>query len=159
MLVGISSLYLIANESLEIGKAITTIDNVIITLPADFKITDQGKTFVEMTNRNSDEKIHIVLIKEKNKSEELMKDNLQELKSENVIDIENSTKNITNLKVYTIDYKNLSSDTPVNYSVNYVDKLNKTFIITEYNHDKPSELEPLKDIISTLRLDFKVKSK
>lgn len=160
LIAGVSTLYLIANESPEIGKAITTIDNVIITLPDNFKITDQDKTSVEMTNRNSNEKMSIELIKEKNKAEELMENKLQELRSENVINIEDSTKNISNITVYSITYQNIDSDTPVNYSVNYLNKLNKTFVITTSNYeDNASQLNDLTDIIETLRLDFKVKDK
>ena len=160
LIAGVSVLYVIANESVEIGKAITTIDNVIITLPDNFKITDQDKTSVEMTNRNSDERISIELIKEKNKAKELMDNHLRDLKYENVINIENSTENISNFTVYSINYQNMSSDTPVNYSLNYLDKLNKTFIITTSNYnDTNSQLNDLTQVIKTLRIDFKVKDK
>ena len=160
LIAGVSVLYVIANESVEIGKAITTIDNVIITLPDNFKITDQDKTSVEMTNRNSDESISIELIKEKNKAKELMDNHLRDLKYENVINIENSTENISNFTVYSINYQNMSSDTPVNYSLNYLDKLNKTFIITTSNYnDTNSQLNDLTQVIKTLRIDFKVKDK
>lgn len=160
LIAGVSTLYLIANESIEIGKAITTIDNVIITLPDNFKITDQDKTSVEMTNRNSNEKLSIELIKEKNKAEELMGNKLQELRLENVINIEDSTKNISNITVYSISYQNIDSDTPVNYTVNYINKLNKTFVITTSNYENnDSQLNDLTQIIETLRLDFKVKDK
>lgn len=160
LIAGVSLLYVIANESVEIGKAITTIDNVIITLPDNFKITDQDKTSVEMTNRNSDERISIELIKEKNKAKELMNNHLRDLKYENVIDIEDSTENISNFTVYSISYQNMSSDTPVNYTVSYLDKLNKTFIITTSNYENTnSQLNDLTQVINTLRLDFKVKDK
>ena len=160
LIAGVSTLYLIANESIEIGKAITTIDNVIITLPDNFKITDQDKTSVEMTNRNSNEKLSIELIKEKNKAEELMENKLQELRSENVINIEDSTKNISNITVYSINYQDMNSDTPVNCTVNYINKLNKTFVITTSHYeDNNAQLNDLTQIIETLRLDFKVKDK
>lgn len=160
LIAGASTLFLIANESIEIGKAITTIDNVIITLPDNFKITDQDKTSVEMTNRHSEEKICIELINEKNKANELMKNRLQELKSENVINIKDTTENISNITVYSIKYQNMTPDTPVNYTISYVDKLNKTFIITQshYKNDD-SQLNYLTQVIDTLRLDFKVKNK
>ena len=89
-----------------------------------------------------------------------MENKLQELRSENVINIEDSTENISNLTVYSITYQNIDSDTPVNYSVNYINKLNKTFVITTSNYeDNASQLKDLTDIIETLRLDFKVKDK
>lgn len=158
LIVGISSLYFIANDSMKIGKAINTIDNVIITLPTDFKMTEKTDSFAEISNRNNDNTIQIELIKQKNKAQQLMKDKLSELKSENVIDIKNTTQNISGLTVYTINYQNITTDTPVNYSVNFVNKLNKTFIITAFNYtDNTSQLNDITEVIKTIRLDFKVK--
>ncbi len=160
LIVGISSLFLIANQSDKIGKAITTIDNVVITLPTDFRVEHAGDGYTTLTNRNTGEKLHIELIKEKNKAQSLMKSKLEELKSDNVDNIENYTQNIANITVYTISYQNLSSDSPVNYTVNYLNKLNKTFIITTSNYDdSTSELSDLTDIVTTLRLDYKMKNK
>lgn len=160
LIVGISSLFLIANESDRIGKAITTIDNVVITLPTDFKVESEGDGYTTIVNRNTGEKIHIDLIKGKNKAQSLMKNRLEELKSDNVDNIENYTQNIANITVYSISYQNLSSDPQVNYTANYLNKLNKTFVITASNYDdSSSQLSDLTEIINTLRLDFKMKDK
>lgn len=158
LIVGISSLYYIANESMRLGKAIGTIDNVIITLPTDFKISEETQTSSEIMNRNTDDRINIELIKQKNRAKVLMKDKLEDLKSEDAEDINNYTQKISNITTYTISYQNVSSDTPVNYTVNFINKLNKTFVITTYNYDNnATQLKDLTYIIDTIRLDYKVK--
>lgn len=160
LIVGISSLYFITDESMKIGKAITTIENVIVTLPTDFRVNADHETSVELINRNTDAKILVELIGQKNKAHQLMKNDLQELKNENVINIKNNTQNISNITTYTISYQNLSSDSPVNYTVNYINKLNKTFIISTYDYnDNVSQMKDLTEIINTLRLDFKQKDR
>lgn len=160
LIVGISSLYLITDDSMRIGKAITTIENVIVTLPTDFKVNADHETSVELVNRNTDEKILVELINQKNKAYSLMKSDLQELKNENVDNIKNKTQKISNITTYTISYQNLSSNPHMNYTVNYINKLNKTFIISTYDYnDNNSQMQDLKEIINTLRIDFKQKEK
>jgi hypothetical protein len=160
-IVGISSLYFIVNDSMRLGKAIDTIENVIITLPTDFKIGEETPSSTELMNRNTDERIKIELIKEKNKARILMKNKLQKLNSsDDVKYMKNYTQNISKIKTYTISYQNVSSDHPVNYTVNFINKLNKTFIITTYNYnDNASQIEDLAYVIDTIRLDFKLKDK
>lgn len=160
-IVGISSLYFIVNDSMRLGKAIDTIENVIITLPTDFKIGEETPSSTELMNRNTDERIKIELIKEKNKARILMKNKLQKLNSsDDVKYMKNYTQNISKIKTYTISYQNVSSDHPVNYTVNFINKLNKTFIITTYNYnDNASQMEDLAYVIDTIRLDFKLKDK
>ena len=68
LIVGFSSLYFIVNDSMRLGKAIDTIDNVIITLPTDFKIGEKTPTSAELMDRDADKKIKIELIKQKNKA-------------------------------------------------------------------------------------------
>ena len=125
-IIGMSSLYVISTESVKVGSAITSISNVIVNLPDGFRVTDDGGSFSDLASRNNDEKIHIDLIKQKNKAKELEEEKIQELKSDNVIDIENSTETVSGITVYSIKYQNLTPDTPVNYTVNYFNKLNKT---------------------------------
>lgn len=89
-----------------------------------------------------------------------MKSDLQELKNENVDNIKNKTQKISNITTYTISYQNLSSNPHMNYTVNYINKLNKTFIISTYDYnDNNSQMQDLKEIINTLRIDFKQKEK
>lgn len=161
LIVGVSSLYFIVNDSMRLGKAIDTIDNVIITLPTDFKIGEKTQTSVELMNRNTDERIKIELIKQKNRANMLMKGKLKELGSDDCVkDVKNHTQKISNITTYTISYQNVTSDTPVNYTMNFINKLNKTFIITTYNYNNnTSQSEDLAYVIDTIRLDYKIKEK
>lgn len=159
LIVGISALYVIVNDSDRLGKAIDTIDNVIITFPADFKETDKTKTSAQIMNRNTGETIDIQLIKEKNKAHPLMKSKLNELNSsDDVKDLKNFTQNISNKKVYVITYQNVSEENPMNYSMYFVNKINKTFILTSFNYtDTSTQLKDVAYLIDTIRIDYKVK--
>ena len=161
LIVGVSSLYFIVNDSMRLGKAIDTIDNVIITLPTDFKIGEKTQTSVELMNRNTDERIKIELIKQKNRANMLMKSKLKELGSDDCVkDVKNHTQKISNITTYTISYQNVTSDTPVNYTMNFINKLNKTFIITTCDYDNDTaQLKDLTYVIDTIRLDYKIKEK
>ncbi|WP_405284089.1 hypothetical protein [Methanobrevibacter sp.] len=161
LIVGFSSLYFIVNDSMRLGKAIDTIDNVIITLPTDFKIGEKTPTSAELMDRDADKKIKIELIKQKNKASVLMKNKTKTLKSEgDVADVKNYTQKIANITTYSISYKNVTTETPVNYSMNFINKLNKTFIITTCDYDNDTaQLKDLTYVIDTIRLDYKIKEK
>lgn len=161
LIVGVSSLYVITNDSMRLGKAIDTIENVIITLPTDFKIGEKTQSSVELMNRNTDERIKIDLIKQKNRAHMLMKSKLKEFNSnDTVTNVKNHTQKISNITTYTISYTNVTSKTPENYTMNFINKLNKTFIITTYNYDNDTaQLKDLAYVIDTIRLDYKIKDK
>jgi hypothetical protein len=54
----------------------------------------------------------------------------------------------------------VTTETPVNYSMNFINKLNKTFIITTCDYDNDTaQLKDLTYVIDTIRLDYKIKEK
>ena len=63
--IGISGLYYTANESLKVGDAISTMNEVIVTMPQDFRIVEKSPTHVGLQSRSNDEKIIIDTIKSK----------------------------------------------------------------------------------------------
>ena len=90
-----------------------------------------------------------------------MKNKTKTLKSEgDVADVKNYTQKIANITTYSISYKNVTTETPVSYSMNFINKLNKTFIITTCDYDNDTaQLKDLTYVIDTIRRDYKIKEK
>lgn len=146
-LLGMSGLYFTANESYKIGDAISIIDNVIITLPQNFKIADKTPDQLTICDRSSDDTISVKLIKDYKDAYNLMKTDMSK-------NDENSDFKVSDIKVFEIKDKTTGNSTY------YFNKFNKTFIIKSENYNNvDKENSDVNYIIDSIRIDFKVKEK
>ena len=133
--IGISGLYYTANESLKVGDAISTMNEVIVTMPQDFRIVEKTLTHVGLQSRSNDEK---------------MKSDLTKLGTDN---IKNTSEKLSGVKVYEI--KNLNNGT-IKY---YFNKFNRTFKMeSQHYKDTAKEKADISYMIKGLSIDYKVKT-
>ena len=157
LLVGISALYFSAIESNGVGNAVTTIQNVVVTVPAEDMIGRTTDTSLELVGRENNETMNITLIREKDVAFDLMQSDLKNIKKSNALNVENDTQDFNGKIGYVIKYQEIKEDTTLNHTVAYVNKLNKAFIIDSYGYDDADkQVKDLTYIIDTLKLDFKV---
>ena len=58
-IIGLSSMYLIVDNSMTVGSAITTFSKTTITIPEGFSVEDTNNNLVTLYNKNNDERIEI----------------------------------------------------------------------------------------------------
>lgn len=148
--IGISGLYYTANESLKVGDAISTMNEVIVTMPQDFRIVEETLTHVGFQSRSNDEKIIIDTIKSNPDAYKLMKRDLAKLGTGNV---KNTSEKLSDVTVYEI--KNLDNRT-IKY---YFNKFNRTFKMeSQHYKDTAKEKADVSYMIKGLSIDYKVKT-
>ncbi|MEE0943602.1 MULTISPECIES: hypothetical protein [unclassified Methanobrevibacter] len=57
--IGLGSMYMIIDNSMTVGSAITTFSKTTITIPDGFSVEDTGNNVLELYNKNNNEKIQI----------------------------------------------------------------------------------------------------
>lgn len=106
LIIGLSAMYLIVDNSDTVGDAITVIGDVSITLPPGFKTGDTHATDVSMYDPSNNNTVFINYLKAGNHSLKYYKSNLSALKNNPDITIFNHESNGT---VHTIQYNNPNS--------------------------------------------------
>lgn len=153
LIIGLSSLYIIVDNSTTVGSAITTFSKTTITIPDGFSVEDTSNNILELYNKNNNEKIQIYDMGKGNTVKE-MHTNFTAILLE-----EQDFENITN-KTFDLDN--------INITQTILKSENETFVISsfyQYNHtyiiimtgydDLNTTTQDLNYILCTLRPDYK----
>jgi len=150
-------MYFIVDSSTTVGTAITDVNKSVVTLPDGFYIGTSEKNSVTLNGKEHNEKIHIRDYGKPDTVKEHFEDKLYELSHDSEMNVlNNNTLNISNFKVYQINYEDYSSGNITNTSSNYVFTCNHTFLIKMSNYDNDEKLtKDLTFILDTLKPDYK----
>lgn len=121
LIAGLACMYLIVETSSTVGKAVTVVKEMTITLPDGFDLKkNNDKNMVILTNKAKDN-LTIKVLGLGNKSLDNFTATLKTLKGENDIEIQDTVKNSTGDIIF---YKNTTEDKE--YSITYFVKDNRT---------------------------------
>lgn len=153
LIVGISCMYVIADNSTTIGKAITTFSKTSITLPNGFSVGETDAKSAQLYSKKSNEEI---TIHDQGKGDSTKK------KFENITDTYNNNPNYSNINETTITVNNI---TVLQLNMEKNNTLSSSSVFYEYNHTYLVEFSGFKDmnelnndlkfIIATLQPDYK----
>lgn len=143
----------IATTSNTVGSAITTFSKTTITLPHGFSVGETNTKHAELYNKNTPEKINITDMGKNNSASREFKHALLKIRDNpETNNINNYTKEIDNMKVYTISY-DVSNGT--NYR-SFVYAKNHTYCIDMVGFaDENRANEILDFIVKTIEPDYK----
>lgn len=153
-IIGLSSMYLIVDESMTVGSAITTFSKTTITIPEGFSVEDTSNNIVTLYNKNNNEKIEICDFGKGNIVKEMQTNITAEiLQEEGLNNVTNRTFNLDDTEINQTILKNGSNSKVV---ISYFYKYNHTYsiIMTGYNKVNTTT-QDLDWILCTLRPDYK----
>ena len=153
-IIGLSSMYLIVDESMTVGSAITTFSKTTITIPEGFSVEDTSNNIVTLYNKNNNEKIEIYDFGKGNTIKEMQTNITSEiLEEEGLNNVTNRTINLEDTEISQTILKNGSNSKVV---ISYFYKYNHTYsiIMTGYNKVNTTT-QDLDWILCTLRPDYK----
>ena len=129
LIAGIACMYFIVDSSPTVGKAVTVVDEMTITLPSGFNIlkeTDKSVHLLDHQNNTA----NITIKGLGDNSSKLFKAKLKSLKDSGEAEIQDKTENGTTTIIY---YKNLTTDKE--YSITYFVKDNRTIELKMDKYD------------------------
>ncbi|MBE6492748.1 MAG: hypothetical protein E7Z82_07420 [Methanobrevibacter sp.] len=153
-IIGLSSMYLIVDESMTVGSAITTFSKTTITIPEGFSVEDTSNNLLTLYNKNNNEKIEIYDFGKGNTIKEMQTNITSEiLEEEGLNNVTNRTINLEDTEISQTILKNGSNSKVV---ISYFYKYNHTYsiIMTGYNKVNTTT-QDLDWILCTLRPDYK----
>lgn len=120
LIAGITCMYFIVDSSPTVGKAVTVIDEMTVTLPSGFNILKETGKSVDLLDHQNNT-ANITIKGTGDKTSQLFKSKLKSLKDSGEVEIKDTTKNSTANMIF---YKNLTNDKE--YSISYFVKDNRT---------------------------------
>ena len=153
-IIGLSSMYLIVDNSMTVGSAITTFSKTTITIPEGFSVEDTSNNLLTLYNKNNNEKIEIYDFGKGNTIKEMQTNITAEiLEEEGLNNVTNRTINLEDTEISQTILKNGSNSKVV---ISYFYKYNHTYsiIMTGYNKVNTTT-QDLDWILCTLRPDYK----
>ena len=153
-IIGLSSMYLIVDESMTVGSAITTFSKTTITIPEGFSVEDTSNNIVTLYNKNNNEKIEICDFGKGNTVKEIKTNITSEiLEEKNLTNITNRTFKLDHTEINQTILKNGSNSKVV---ISYFYKYNHTYSIIMTGYKKlNTTTQDLDCILYTLRPDYK----
>lgn len=153
LVVGLGCMYYAVDNSTTIGNAITTFSKTTITIPNGFSVGETHDKYVELYNKNTDEKINVHDYGKGDNVEKTFKNLTEEYKkNQKYSDINDTTKNISNTEVYEI---NMQTENGTYYTFCF-HSYNHTYVTKMYGfNDSNSVYGNLEFIIKTLQPDYK----
>ena len=153
-IIGLSSMYLIVDESMTVGSAITTFSKTTITIPEGFSVEDTSNNIVTLYNKNNNEKIEICDFGKGNTVKEMQTNITAEiLQEEGLNNVTNRTFNLDDTEINQTILKNGSNSKVV---ISYFYKYNHTYSIIMTGYKKlNTTTQDLDCIFYTLRPDYK----
>ncbi len=153
-IIGLSSMYLIVDNSMTVGSAITTFSKTTITIPEGFSVEDTNNNLVTLYNKNNDERIEIYDFGKGNTVKEIKTNITSEiLEEKNLTNITNRTFKLDHTEIDQTILKNGSKPGAV---ISYFYKYDHTYSIIMTGYDKVNTTtQDLDCIIYTLRPDYK----
>ena len=146
LIAGLGCMYLIVDSSPTVGKAVSVIDEMTITLPDGFNILKEKKTELDLKKGN--DTVNITIIGMGNNSLKEYKSQLKLLKNNPEIEIKDTINNETG---NIILYKNITSDKEI--SITYFVKDNRTISVKMNMYDNWET--DLNFIVDTTQHNFK----
>lgn len=156
-IIGIACLYLIVENTPELGSANVYIGKFTITLPNSFNIEKDGPGFNHLINRNTNEKIWVYDLGEGNLVKENLTYKLDKLgENDNITILEKTSIKLKNGTFPAIYYEKLPNN-KISY-VTFIQKYNHTFSIESKDYpDNDTLKSDLEFVIDTLKPDLKQK--
>ena len=153
-IIGLSSMYLIVDESMTVGSAITTFSKTTITIPEGFSVEDTSNNLLTLYNKNNNEKIEIYDFGKGNTIKEMQTNITSEiLEEEGLNNVTNRTINLEDTEISQTILKNGSNSKVV---ISYFYKYNHTYSIIMTGYKKlNTTTQDLDWILCTLRPDYK----
>lgn len=153
-IIGLSSMYLIVDESMTVGSAITTFSKTTITIPEGFSVEDTSNNLLTLYNKNNNEKIEIYDFGKGNTIKEMQTNITSEiLEEEGLNNVTNRTINLEDTEISQTILKNGSNSKVV---ISYFYKYNHTYSIIMTGYKKlNTTTQDLDCILYTLRPDYK----
>ena len=153
LIIGLSAMYLIVDNSTSVGNAVAVVGDVSVTLPPTFKT---GATHVKDTSMyNSDDNIiFVTFIGKGNNALKYYKGNLSTMNNNpNINILDNEDKNNTGI----IHYENYKSKYDnINETLVFFEKDNRTLSIKLLNFDNSKDQENVISFIKeNIKLDYK----
>lgn len=118
LLVGIGCMYIIVEHSPTVGKAVTVVDEMTITLPSGFNILKEAKKSVDLMDHGN-HTANVTIIGLGDTTTKRYDSALKSLEKNDEIKVQSKNETIK-----TIKYKNLTSDNE--YSLTYFERDNRT---------------------------------
>ncbi|WP_407414696.1 hypothetical protein [Methanobrevibacter sp.] len=157
LVVGVTSMYFIVNESTSIGTAITSLNKSIVTIPEGFTIGDTGKNYVELFNKSSpNEKIYIEDTGKNNDSLKQFNEKIKLLPlPNNEIEIIKNITNTTNDVTYhSFYYENTTSN--IIDSITFFTSYEHTYYMKMYGFKNIDTMDgDLQFVVKTIQPDYK----
>lgn len=153
LIVGISCMYVIVDNSSTIGNAITTFSKTTVTLPHGFSVGETNTKSAELYNKQSNEKIYIHDLGKGNHVKDDFKNVTETYKNNpNYYNIKNDAKKVNDVDVFqlTMETNNTLSSSSVFYYYNHTYRVD----MSGFN-DANKINEILEFIITTLQPDYK----
>lgn len=152
--IGLGSMYMIVDNSMTVGSAITTFSKTTITIPEGFSVEDTTNNIVTLYNKKNNEKIDIYDMGKGNHVKEAHSNITAVILEEgNFETIKNRTFNIDNTKINQTILKNGSKP---DFVISSFHKYKHTYTIVMTGYNKlHTTTHDLNCILSTLRPDYK----
>lgn len=152
LVIGVSCMYLVADTSDTVGSAIAVVNKTTITIPHSFSKIDSDSDSILLANKNTNEKIYLKDLGKVDKANETFNRQLRSL-SEDMVIINNSTKTINNVPVYTFYYQDGSE---YNNSISYFYTCQHTFYMKMSGHENINDIDKnIEFILDTIQPDYK----
>lgn len=153
LIVGISCMYVIVDNSYTIGNAITTFSKTSVPLPPGFSVGETDAKSAQLYNKQSNEKINIHDVGKGNRVKETFENVTETYKNNpSYYNLKNETKNINDVEVFhlTMETNNTISSCSVFYHYNH------TYLVEMSGFDDINKINKnLEFIITTLQPDYK----
>ena len=158
---GISSLFVIVNNSITVGSASQTVGHVIISIPGDFSVYSADDNSVSLVSSEG-YKIRFAEVQEGNESENLFNKRIDMLSNDSGETIlKKGTLNVSNTEIYTVYYHSDKNEehNELNSSISYFDQYNHTYFLRiwsfDYSKDYNETISFITTILGNMREDYK----
>ena len=154
LVVGVTCMYFIVNDSTTIGSAITNLNKSQVTIPDGFSTGESDKNFVELFNKsNTDERIYLEDTGKNNDSLIKFHEKIDSLPHDIKI-IKNVTNKTNDVTYYSLYYENTTNNTYE--SITFFTSYQHTFFMKMYGFKDTNSMDDnLQFIIKTLQPDYK----
>ncbi len=146
LIAGLGCMYLIVDSSDSVGKAVSVVDEMTITLPDGFNILKEHKDRLDLKKGN--DTLNITIIGLGNNSLKEFNSQLKLLKNDQEVEIKDTVKNETG---NTIIYKNITTDKE--NSITYLVRDNRTISVQMNLYDNWET--DLNFVANTIQHNFK----
>lgn len=151
LILGLSGMYYATVISPTVGNAITTVNDIIVTLPLGFELEENDIDFATIYDKNKDESFFIQYLADGNQSLKEYKKAVKFFKNNDTVEI---IGNESDDGVHTLFYKDLSNNR--SYSASYFCKFDRTLLVKMgTSDDVKNHKGDLKYIIDNMRPDYK----